>query len=132
MDFYLSQEEEAFQKEVRKFLEEELTEGVLQENDGALYSRGPHTHKFVQKLGAKGWLSLSWPKEYGGENSFIKQAIFDDVTGYYRVPCGDVGFAIAGPTIIKVGSEEMKKEWLPKIASGEATFFLAYSEPDAG
>ncbi|MFC1823715.1 acyl-CoA dehydrogenase family protein, partial [Thermodesulfobacteriota bacterium] len=90
------------------------------------------TQEFNQKLSKKGWLILGWPKEYGGENSFIKQAIFDDLMGYYRVPCGDVGIGVSGPTIIKVGSEEMKKEWLPRIASCEATFFLGYSEPDAG
>jgi alkylation response protein AidB-like acyl-CoA dehydrogenase len=60
------------------------------------------------------------------------QAIVDEVTSYYLAPAGGIATMIAGPTLIAVGSEEMKKEWLPKIASGEAAFWLGYSEPNAG
>jgi hypothetical protein len=85
-----------------------------------------------RKLGEKGWLIAGWPKEYGGMSSMTMQAIVDEVTSYYRAPGGGIATMIAGPTLIAVGSEEMKKEWLPKIASGEAAFWLGYSEPNAG
>lgn len=65
-------------------------------------------------------------------NSYVKGAIVDDVMSYFRAPYGGVATWISGHTIIEVGSDEMKKEWLPKIASGEATFWLGYSEPNAG
>ena len=87
---------------------------------------------FLKKLGQKGWLSLGWPKEYGGQNSMLKQAILQDVLSYYRLPFGDVSNWMAAPAIIQAGSEKMKKEWLPKIAKGEVRFWLGYSEPNAG
>jgi len=86
----------------------------------------------LRKMGENGWLSLSWPKEYGGMNSMMKQAILQDVLSYYRLPFGDISNWMAAPTIIMAGSEKMKKTWLPRIARGELRFWLGYSEPDAG
>jgi hypothetical protein len=65
-------------------------------------------------------------------NSWVKQAIVNDIIYYYRLPNGGAASMFCGPTIALVGNEEMKKEWLPRIASGEVTFWLGYSEPDAG
>jgi alkylation response protein AidB-like acyl-CoA dehydrogenase len=93
---------------------------------------GEDADRFLKKMGEKGWLSLSWPEKYGGRASMMKQAIASDVLSYHRAPIGGVAVAISGPTIVHVGSEEMKREWLPRIASGEATFWLGYSEPNAG
>jgi len=87
---------------------------------------------FLKKLGQKGWLSLGWPKEYGGQNSMLKHALLQDVLSYYRLPYGDISNMLAAPVIIQAGSEKMKKEWLPKIAKGEVRFWLGYSEPNAG
>ena len=87
---------------------------------------------FIKRLGQKGWLSLGWPKEYGGQKSMLKHAILQDVLSYYRLPYGDVSNMLAAPVIIQAGSEKMKKEWLPKIAKGEVRFWLGYSEPNAG
>jgi hypothetical protein len=88
--------------------------------------------RLLRKMGEKGWWSLSWPEKYGGQSSMMKQAIVTDVMSYHRGPIGGVAVAISGPTIVQVGSEEMKREWLPRIASGEAPFWLGYSEPNAG
>lgn len=87
---------------------------------------------FLRKLGERGWLSLGWPEAYGGTGSWMKQAIADDVISYYRAPSGNIATVIGGPTIIFVGSEEMKREFLPPIARGEINFWLGYSEPNAG
>jgi alkylation response protein AidB-like acyl-CoA dehydrogenase len=51
---------------------------------------------------------------------------------YYRAPFNSIAASIVGPTILNIGSDEMKKEWLPRIANGEASFWLGYSEPGAG
>jgi len=65
-------------------------------------------------------------------NSMMKYAHYEDVMSYYRVPSGEIATLIVGPSLVHVASEEMKREWLPRIAKGEVTFFLGYSEPDAG
>lgn len=142
MDFDFTEEEKIFKKEVEGFAKQELPTDW---DDRALYTPSGYgtvpqseeefkefCREFNQKLGKKGWLSLGWPKEYGGMNSQMKVAIVDDVMSYHRLPVGGVATWISGPTIVQVGSEQMKKEWLPKIANGQATFWLGYSEPDAG
>jgi alkylation response protein AidB-like acyl-CoA dehydrogenase len=84
-------------------------------------------------LAERGWLTISWPKEYGGAGrTNIEQAIFHERMSYYRAPGGEVATLIGGPTILLFGSDEMKKEWLPRIAKGETRFWLAYSEPNSG
>ena len=142
MDFEFTKEEKAFRKEVEDFAKEELPSDW---DEKALYWPAGYgtlplfeaefkdfCDRFLRKLGSKGWLSLGWPKEYGGMASMMKHAIFDDVMSYYRAPSGDVATFIGGPTIARVGSEEMKEEWLPKIARGDVRFWLGYSEPNAG
>ncbi len=72
----------------------------------------------------KGWNTISWPKEYGGrEYSCVEQAIFDERTSYYRAPNLDViAGGMVAPTILRVGTEEQKKKWIPRIASGEISY----------
>jgi len=142
MEFSFSEEEIAFRQEVEDFVKEELPpdwdDRIVFWPGG--YGTSPQmedefqdvSKDFMKKLGQKGWHSLAWPEEYGGRNSNMKQAIAGDVISYYRAPGGGVATAISAPTILLAGNEEMKQEYLPKIASGEAGFWLAYSEPNAG
>ena len=142
MEFSFSEEEIAFRQEVEDFVNQELPPDW---DDRVVFWPGGYgttpqledefqdvSKDFMKKLGQKGWNSLSWPEEYGGQNSTMKQAIAGDVISYYRAPGGGVATAISAPTILLAGSEEMKQEYLPKIASGEAGFWLGYSEPNAG
>ncbi len=62
----------------------------------------------------------------------MRHAIVEEIMGYYRAPFNSIATSIIGPTIVDVGSKEMQKEWLPRIASGEIGFWLGYSEPNAG
>jgi hypothetical protein len=142
MDFAFSEEELEFRREVEAFAREELPADW---DDRALYWPAgygtmsnfeaefkPFCDQFMRKLGRRGWLSIGWPAEYGGMSSMMKQAILDDVLTYYRAPSGEVSTVIGGHTIIGVGSEAMKRKWLPRIAAGEVRFWLGYSEPNAG
>ncbi len=142
MDFQFTEEQLAFRKEVEEVIREALPPGW---DDWAVYWPGAYgtmpqmevefqevTRKFNRLLGERGWFSLAWPKEYGGQGSPIKAAIASDVFSYYRVPAGGVATTIVAPTLLLVGSEELKREFLPRIASGEIGFWLAYSEPNAG
>ena len=142
MDFAFTAEQEEFRQELDDFIRELLPPDW---DEMAIYWPAGYgtipiaeaefrdfMNELNRKLGEKGWLIAGWPKEYGGMSSMTMQAIVDEVTSYYRAPAGGIATMIAGPTLIAVGSEEMKKEWLPKIASGEAAFWLGYSEPNAG
>jgi alkylation response protein AidB-like acyl-CoA dehydrogenase len=142
VNFAFGDREEAFQREVEDFIHRELPADWVENNIywpggyGTLAQfeqLGPQVERFTRRLADKGWLTISWPKEYGGAGlSHIEQAIFHERMSCYRAPAGEVATRIGGPTIMLFGSEEMKKEWLPRIARGEATFWLAYSEPNAG
>nr|MBI2846250.1 acyl-CoA dehydrogenase family protein [Chloroflexota bacterium] len=93
---------------------------------------------FVQsvrrKLGEKGWIAMSWPKEYGGQDaSSMKQVIFIEEMAYYRCPGRDTqGGRLVGPVIILHGTEEQKKKHLGAIARGEAVWAQGFSEPESG
>ena len=142
MDFSFTPEELDLKAEVESFVKDALPDsyrersvfwpggyGTLPEFEIEYqdFCRG-----FLKELGARGWLNLSWPEEWGGQGSMMKQALVGDVLSYHRAPTGAVATAIAGPTILLVGSQEMKEKYLPKIAAGEIGFWLGYSEPGAG
>lgn len=135
MDFGFSKEEEAFRQQVRDFLNNEVTPQLLEETESGL-GWGPHTWEFIRKLGAKGWLTPTWPKEYGGLAlpPIYRFIIHEELNYFGALPSEAlvVGAGVAGPTIMLVGSEEQKKEYLPRIARGEIEFALGYTEPEAG
>ena len=134
MNFELSEKARVFRDEVRQFLKENPPETFPMELDDDMWGFGGWSFKFTRKLGEKGWLSLSWPKEYGGqERTVFEKTVFIEEMAYHMAPCsahllGD-GMALE---IIEHGSEEVKREILPRLAKGTAIFWLAFSEPNAG
>lgn len=133
MYFGFTQKEEAFRQEIRDFLKGELpawwegVEALFTEEGWAFY------RSFVRKMGAKGWLNMHWPKEYGGMSATpMQQLIFTEEMAYHSAPAQiDLGPWV-GSTIIVHGTEEQKRKYLPGIASGEAEWCIGYSEPGAG
>ncbi|MBN1375957.1 MAG: acyl-CoA dehydrogenase family protein [Dehalococcoidia bacterium] len=141
MDFRFSKAELYFRNEVDEFIRAEMPAGYLDRNYnwpcayGALQEAEepfPEADSFLNKMKEKGYLFMAWPKEYGGRDaSYMDQAILAERLGYHRAPSRDQSTTIIGPTILRHGSEEYKKEWIPRIMQG-ARFWLAYSEPNAG
>ncbi len=135
MNFYLTStpEEEKFRQEVSDFLDRELTDEIRRQHamDKGL---GPEGRAFALKLGARGWLGLGWPKEYGGSGgSIVHEFILVQEFARHEVHIpNEIARLMAGPIILHHGSEEMKKEFLPGIAKGETEFGLGYTEPQAG
>jgi len=142
MDFRFSEAEKRFRAEVEEFILEEMLPGYADKDlywpggYGAISEfevRDPAVEKLREKMGEKGWLTMAWPREYGGGGrSFVEQAIFFERLSYYGMPGMDVSTLISGPTILRFGSEELKSRWIPRIVKGNLKFWLAYSEPDAG
>jgi len=134
MDFRFTPEEEKFRKEVLAFFlkEKEDARGAKEEWDSG-QGFGPHSWAILRKIGAKGWLCPTWPKEYGGlELSFMYRYIIMEQMHRFLNWFSTVGAGMAGPVILKVGSDAQKKNYLPRIAGGEIEFVLGYSEPNAG
>ena len=134
MDFEFTKEEKTLQEEVREFIKKESTPEMLKETEdmGDIYG-APEGRKIIQKMAAKGWLTPTWPKEYGGLGvSDVASYMIREEMGYHGLPFGFIAAHMAGPTILRFGSDEMKKKWLPRIASGELEFALGYTEPQAG
>ncbi len=140
MDFEFEEKEKFFRKEIRDFARENLSpdrywaildEGETDE-DWAFFMSIP------KKLAEKKWLTLSWPKEYGGLGvSHIQKMIFDQEVGYWGIPgttMGISGTGWVGPSLMLFGSDEQKKTFLPPIATGDedGIWCTGYSEPDSG
>jgi alkylation response protein AidB-like acyl-CoA dehydrogenase len=134
MNFGYTEEEEKFRKRLNEFLDENLTEKIARQNWEDL-GVGPEGREFSKKLYANGFLGLPWPKEYGGQGlSPVYDFILIDELGKRwgaHVPL-DVGYTMTGHTILRRGSEEMKREFIPRIVRGEIEFGLGYTEPNAG
>jgi len=133
MDFSFTEEEERFRAEVRGFLEKEVTEELLRD----LEERGEvdFSREFTKKLAKKGWLAMSWPKEYGGGGaSMMEQLIFSEELGYHHAPSGAhrQGINLIGPCLIVHGTEEQKEKHLKAITRGEVVWCQGFSEPNAG
>lgn len=134
MDFRFKPEEEAFQKEVQEFFEKQVTEDILDEIGSLSGLGGPLGKEFVRKLGARGWLVPMLPEEYGGLGAsyMYRFIILNKMHYFFPEAIILIGAQIVAPTLMAVGSEEQKKEYVPRIARGEVEFALGYTEPQAG
>ncbi len=135
MDLTYPPEAEEFRKEIRTWLEDNLPEGWFDE--GFEMSRGgaPAVQRGVaEKLFDGGWICASWPKEYGGKGLDVMQSVvLNEEFARAGAPlrADFFGDTLVGPTILQWGTEEQKKEFLPKILSGEISWCQGFSEPDA-
>lgn len=134
MEFKFTPEDEAFRQELREFVQQQLPP------DWEGGGRWPEewnwefTREMRQKLARKGWLTMHWPREYGGQDaSPVRSAIYSEELAYLRAPGRDIfGVRMLGPTLMIHGSEEQKQTYLPPIAQGEVQWCQGYSEPESG
>ncbi|GIW43597.1 MAG: acyl-CoA dehydrogenase [Candidatus Binatia bacterium] len=134
MRYDFTPEQEAWRQEVRGFLRAHLTDALLAElRESGNEGQGPLARQFILALRDRGWWGLAWPPEYGGlGRSAIEQWIFVDEMESAGAPMLPLTVTSVAPTIMRVGTEEQKKYWLPKIQNAEVEFALGYSEPEAG
>ena len=87
-----------------------------------------------RKLSDRGWLTMGWPKEYGGQDaSPITQLVFNEEMAYHRAPGKDAfGIGMLGPALMMHGTEEQKRKYLPAIAQGRINWCQGFSEPGSG
>src|SRR3990172_4877972 len=83
----------------------------------------PERRAFMKKLSAKGWLGMTWPKQYGGqEKAGIYEVILNEALARSAAPEIGKGIGIIGKTLIRNGSEFLKQKFLPKIIRAEIEF----------
>jgi len=141
VDFQFTEEQERFRHEVRSFLDKELPSnwvdyiGTAFDDTVAPIKDGEQIFRdMALKLGQKGWLSLFWPKEYGGQScSYVDFLIYlEEIASRGSPGYNAVGSKMLAPTLFKYGTEEQKEKHLKPIARGEELLCEAFTEPDAG
>ncbi len=133
MDFAFSEDQNKLRQEVGDFLEEELKQGNFTPACDA-WIMG-HDPEFSKKVAARGWIGLTWPKEFGGQGrSYVDRLIVTEEMLRYGAPAACHWFADRqiGGAILNYGTDEQKQEILPIILKGEAYVGLGMSEPEAG
>jgi alkylation response protein AidB-like acyl-CoA dehydrogenase len=130
MDYALNEQQEMLRNTARDFLAKECPKTLVREmeKDEKGYSPG-----LWKKMADLGWMGLVFPEEYGGNGlSILDLTILLQEMGRAIVPGPFISTVVCGGlTSLKWGSEEQKKEILPKIAKGELILALALTEPSA-
>ena len=134
MDLSFTPEQEAFRKEVRAFIANEMPPKLkkLAEDDG--HFEMDEVMEWHKVLAKKGWVAPHWPKEVGGTGwDAAQRFIFGEELERSGAPAlSPFGLSMVGPLIIQFGNDAQKKRYLPKILSGEEKWCQGYSEPEAG
>jgi len=130
-----SPEQEELRRELRSYFAQLMTPervDALSSVEGEVGS-GNVYRDTVAQMGKDGWLTLSWPKEFGGQGRPpMDGLIFSDEAAIAGAPVPFLTINSVAPTIMAFGTDEQKKFYLPKIALGELHFSIGYSEPGAG
>lgn len=132
-DVALSPDADELRAEVRKFLEEQRTAGVISPtSDAWLAGADP---EFSRALGERGWLGMTWPKRYGGhERPSLHRFVVVEELLAAAAPVGLhwVSDRQSGPALLRYGTEEQRARLLPDMAAGKTFFAIGMSEPDSG
>ena len=134
MEFALTPEQEQFAKDFQNYLRTHMTPELIAEMDtGITYTESKLCMEFIKQMGRDGWLGVGWPKEYGGQGrSPIDQHLFYEIAHYEHAPLPVLPLNTVGPALMRYGSDEQKREFLPRILRGEIEICIGYTEAEAG
>jgi alkylation response protein AidB-like acyl-CoA dehydrogenase len=133
MEFRFTPQQEELRREIRDFLEAELKAGSFQTGVNQ-WLRG-WSPEFSRKVAERGWIGLTWPTVYGGRGlGDFERLIYTEEMLLYGAPVGYHWMAERqiGQAILAFGTEEQRREFLPRITGAEISFCLLFSEPEAG
>ena len=125
-------EAETLRSEIREFLASEMPRYSPRER---AESWTGHSADFSRKMGERGWIGMSWSKEYGGHDrsALERYVVLEEMLAAGApVTAHWIADRQSGPLIFRKGTEEQRREILPRIAAGEAFFCIGMSEPDTG
>src|SRR5208283_4830474 len=127
----LPPEAKELRQEVRALLRQETEAGTFSPDGG----KGSFSREFSRRVGAKGWIGMTWPKKYGGhERSHLERYVVTEEMLAARAPTRAHSTADrqSGPVLLRYGQEEIRQKILPQIARGELCFCIGLSEPNSG
>jgi alkylation response protein AidB-like acyl-CoA dehydrogenase len=128
MDLSYTREQEEFRAKVRSWLTANApAQGSLKTLD--------QMRAWQRKLHGAGFLGAAWPKEFGGAGlDEMQQAILNEEMARVRAPGVVNMMAIwwVGPAIMRYGTDEQKKRFIPRILNAEEIWATGYSEPSSG
>ncbi|MDB5576313.1 MAG: Acyl-CoA dehydrogenase [Bradyrhizobium sp.] len=130
----LPDECQLLRREARAFLTEQAERGMF--DPGTPGGGKAADHKaFARKVAEKGWIGLTWPKRYGGqERSYLERYVLTEEFRVGNAPTRQYFTADrqSGPTLMKYAAEHIKDQILPRIVKGEVQFCIGLSEPNSG
>jgi len=132
MEFAFTPDQERLRSEVQAFIAEHFTAELAEELKVESRGTGPVAEAFFQKIVARGWTAVSWPREHGGQDgSAMAQYIIEEEfcrVGFHRIGVGGTGAS----AILASGTEEQKRHYVRATISGQIIFAQGYSEPGCG
>ncbi|WP_337189126.1 acyl-CoA dehydrogenase family protein [Phenylobacterium sp.] len=136
MNLDFSPEDLAFRDEVRAFIAEAFDDEMRAK---LAQSKNHHLDKvsqvrWLKRLGEKGWIAPDWPEAYGGTGwSLGKKYVFDMEMALAGAPStSNMGLKMCAPVVMAFGTDEQKKQHLPKILTTDVWWCQGYSEPGSG
>ena len=136
MELTYTPEAEAFRVEIRAWLADNLPVGWFDEGfEMAPEDRKAFNAGWPAKLFEGGWICATWPKEYGGKGlSTMEGVVLTEEFARAKAPlrADFFGDTLVGPTLLEWGTEEQKKEFLPRILNGTMRWCQGFSEPNSG
>lgn len=127
----LDSESDALRHHVREFIADNK-DHLPQPNSDFVTG---HDAEFSRKLGAKGWIGMTWPAQYGGseKSNFARLVVTEELLAAGApVSAHWIADRQSGPLLLRFGTEQQRQQYLPGIASGESYFSIGMSEPDTG
>lgn len=134
MDFAFTEDEERLRAEIKAFIARHLTPEVeaqlIAEREG--HGRGPLAAAFFRDIYERGWLGVSWPKQYGGQGAgrFAQYIVEEEFYRAGQLVIGGGGTGV--PAVLAAGTEEQKRYYVPGSIRREISFCQGYSEPHCG
>lgn len=122
---------EALRAEVRAFLADQMPSDYWPNSD---FNEG-HSPEFTRRLGMRGWIGMTWPKAVGGaERTFFERYVVTEELLAAGAPVSAHWIADrqSGPLLLRFGTEEQQRRYLPGVARGETWFSIGMSEPNTG
>jgi len=136
LELNLSPQDEAFRTEVRRFLDDNLTEDLREagRKTGGVFADFGASQRWHKVLAKRGWSAPSWPKEHGGTgwNATQRYIFSRECTAVDAPRIFTMGIRMVGPVIMKFGTPQQKARYLPDIVAGESVFCQGYSEHGSG
>lgn len=121
----------ALREEVRAFVHDQRARGRYKPHLG----HGEFDPEFSEALGARGWIGMTWPRQYGGhERTYLERFVVTEELLAAAAPVAAhwVADRQSGPSLLRWGTEAQRRQYLPEIAAGRCYFAIGMSEPNSG